>query len=197
MTEDQWNEYLKRSKTWSIRVGFDLLHSTAYKKLKYGPAIKVLNCFYEKVRYQVDKKKRGKYRYRLIDGGEIIFTYEEGEFRGLNSSKFSRALRELHHFGFIDVKRPGSGLKGDHTIFVLSQRWKNFGTANFEFKEWPKSVYSGNFGYRGKCYRTIKIKKKVSDENSSFPNDEFSSLKTCHNDENLSLKTDKFAKFQR
>lgn len=180
MTEDQWNEYLKRSKTWAIRISYDLLHSDAYRNLKYGPAIKVLNWFYEKIRFEVDKKKRGKDRYRMVNNGEIIFTYEEAEFRGLNSQKFFRALRELHHFGLIDVKRPGSGLKGDHTVFVLSQRWKNFGTVNFDSRDWPKSVYTGNFGYRGKNYRKIipvmKMKKKVSDENSPLTNDENSPL---------------------
>jgi hypothetical protein len=179
----QWDEYLKRSRTWSIRMGFDLLHSEAYKQLNYGPAVKVLNWFHEKVRFRVDKKKRGKNRYQAIQDGEISFTYEEAVLRGLTSQKFSRALKELHRFGFIDVKKPGSGLKGDFTIFVMSQRWRSFGNSEFRHKEWPKSVYDGDFGYRGYHNR-----RKLSSENSPLDNDEKPPLEAPFNVKNALFK---------
>lgn len=155
MTEDQWKEYLKRSKTWSIRIGYDLLHSKAYQGLKYGPAIKVLNWFYEKIRFEVNKKKRGKDRYQILNDGKIDFTYREAIFRGLTAQKFSKALRELHEIGFIDVKKPGSALKGDWTAFKLSDRWREFGTPNFKYVEFPRSIHWVNFGFgsRGKKHK--------------------------------------------
>ena len=155
MTEDQWNEYLKRSKTWSIRMSHDLLHSNAYQKLKYGPAIKALNWFHEKIRIEVNKKKRGKDRYRMINDGEISFTYKEALLRGLTSNQFSKALKELCRFGFIDVIKPGSGLMGDYSVFGVSQRWRDFGTPKFVENEFPKSV---PYGFRGKKTKsTFKI----------------------------------------
>jgi hypothetical protein len=150
MTEDQWNEYLRRSKTWAIRMGYDLLHSKAYRYLRYGPAIKVLNWFHEKIRIEVNKKKRGKERYRIVNDGDIDFTYREAIFRGLTAQKFSKALRELHQFGFIDIKKPGSALKGDFTVFAFSERWKAYGTPNFRRVEFPKSIHWVNFGFGAK-----------------------------------------------
>jgi hypothetical protein len=150
MTEDQWEKYLKRSKGWSIRMGYDLLHSRAYRDLTYAPAIKVLTWFYEKIRVEVDKRKHGKNRYRMVNDGDLDFTYREAILRGLSAQKFSKALRELHRFGFIDIKKPGSALKGDSTIFAFSERWRAYGTPDFLSPEFPKSVHWINFGFGAK-----------------------------------------------
>lgn len=166
MTEDEWNGYLEKSKTWSIRIGFDLLHSKAYLDLRYGPAIKVLNWFYEKVKIKVDKKKRGKNRYRIINDKDIDFTYREAMFRGLTPQKFSKALRELHGLGFIDIEKPGSALKGDWTAFALSERWKQYKTVNFIERKFPRSVHWINFGFgaiRNKSQPTRQPIQRVKD----------------------------------
>jgi hypothetical protein len=147
LTEETWNEYLKRSKKWAIRMEYGLLHSQAYRDLNYGPGIKVLTWFYEKLRYEKDKPKKGKKRYRLMNDGEIDFQYREAIFRGLTPQKFRKALLELHRLGFIEVKKPGSSLKGDWTIFTLSGRWETYGTSNFNHVEFPKSVHWVNFGF--------------------------------------------------
>lgn len=157
MTDDQWNEYKKRSRGWSIRMSFELLHSEAYKRLSYSPAIKVLNWFYEKVKFEVNKGKRGKNRYQVING-DISFTYREAGFRGMSHHQFSRALREVYQFGFIEVTRAGSALKGDFTRFEISDRWKDYGTYNFKGLEFPKSMYWVNFGYGSKKREQQKVR---------------------------------------
>ncbi len=158
MTEDQWNEYLRRSKGWSVRISFDLLHSPAYKKLNYGPAIKALNWFHEKIRLQVNKRKRGKDRYNVING-DISFTYREAKLRGLSSHQFSKALKELHRFGFIDIQKPGSALKGDWTKFSISDRWKKYAIPNFKNEQFPRSVHWVNFGFGAKKKRkNLKVR---------------------------------------
>lgn len=153
VTTQEWNDYLRRSRTWRIRIGHDLLHSEAYRALKYAPALKVLNWFFEKVHVKVNKKRRGKERYEVVNDGEMSFSYQEAGFRGLTSNQFSRALKELHSAGFIDLKKHGSGLMGDYTIYLLSQRWRSFGTPQFEEKEFPKS---SPFGFRGKYFQRSK-----------------------------------------
>jgi hypothetical protein len=155
MTEGQWNEYKKRSRGWSIRMSFELLHSEAYKRLNYAPAIKVLNWFREKVKLEVNKGKRGKHRYQIIDG-DISFTYREAVFRGLSPQQFSKALKELHKLGFIEIKKPGSALKGDWTQFAFSERWREFGTPNFKHLKFPQSVHWVNFGFGAKPKRHKK-----------------------------------------
>jgi len=160
MNEKQWIEYKARSKHWNVRISFDLLHSKAYQDLSNGPALKVLNWFHEKIRLHIIKRKRGKNDYQIIDG-DISFTYREAIFRGLSSQQFSKALRELHVFGFIDIEKPGSALKGDWTQFTVSDRWKEYGNPNFKNKEFPRSVHWINFGFGGK-----KKRKKLRYEKS-------------------------------
>lgn len=147
MTEDQWNEFLKRSKGWSIRMSFELLHSEAYRKLNYGPALKVLNWFYEKIRIEVNKTKRGKDRYRIINNGEFEFTYREAGFRGLTAQQYRKALKELYELGFIEIKKPGSALKGDFTVFTLSDHWKAYKTPDDRRSDFPRSNLWRNFGF--------------------------------------------------
>ena len=154
MTREEWADYLKRSRTWSVRVSHDLLHSQAYKSLKYGPGLKVLNWSHEKIRVRLDKKRRGFMRYEVVNNGEFVFPYSEAILRGLTVNQFSRALKELLGLGFIDVKKFGSGMMEDPTVFTLSQRWKEFGKPNFISKEWPKSEM---YGFRG---RLRKIRKQ-------------------------------------
>ena len=159
MTTDQWFEYLKKTKGWAVRIGFDLLHSESYKKLNYGPALKVLNWFYEKIQLEKIKGKRGKNRFQIIDRN-ISFTYREAGFRGLSSHQFAKALKELHKSGFIDIEKSGSALKGDWTQFAISERWKEYGSPNFKNEEFPKSVHWVNFGFGAK-----KKRKKLRCQN--------------------------------
>ena len=135
-------------------MGYDLLHSKAYRDLKYGPAIKCLNWFCEKPKYRkVDKYKRGKKRYELVDP-EMVFRYDEARLRGLSQNQFSRALKELYKFGFIDIKHLGSGLQGDYSVFIFSDRWRDYGTPKFTNQEFPKSV---PWGFRGKHRKLPKV----------------------------------------
>jgi len=152
MTDEQWNEYKKKSRGWSIRMGFELLHSEAYRELNYGPAVKVLTWFYEKVKIEVNKGKRGKGKYRFVNGS-VSFTYKEAEHRGLSHRQFNKALRELYRLGFIEILKPGSALKGDWTEFAFSERWRVYGTADFKESEFPKSVVWRNFGFGSKARR--------------------------------------------
>ena len=124
MDEKEWSEHLERSKTWNILMGQDLLHSEAYKDLNYGPSVKTLNFFYEKVRLIKIKGKRrsGRNKFERVNSG-IVFSYDEAKFRGISGQQFSRALKELYVRGFIDVQKPGSGRRGDCTKFAISNRW--------------------------------------------------------------------------
>lgn len=188
MTEDQWEEYCNRSKTWAIRLGFDLLHGHAYRCLNYAPAVKVLNWFHEKLKFVKDDRRRGKVRFRLTNNGRISFTYREARLRGLTDQKFRRALLELHRLGFIDITHPGSGLRGDYTEFAISDRWKDFATNTFRSIEFPQSVFCGSLGYR---------QKKFIYEKSPLASDENAPLEKPRNDENSPLKKGKFREFQR
>jgi hypothetical protein len=179
MKKEGWEEYKRRSRTWGVRVGYDLLHSEAFRNLRYAPAIKVLFWFHEKIRMRkIHGRKRGMQRYERINT-EITFTYNEARLRGLTDQQFSRALKELHARGFIDIVKPGSGLMGDNTVYALLERWRDFGTDKFKSVGFPKSNYYG--------YRRTK-KNKNNGENPPLTNDENSPLENAVSDENSTLK---------
>jgi hypothetical protein len=75
----------------------------------------------------------------IKNNGKIVFTYSEARRKyGINAGRHSRALKQLHEFGFIDTNHLGGGMDGDCTTFFISKRWKKYGTPDFEQREWPK-----------------------------------------------------------
>jgi hypothetical protein len=187
-----WEEYKRRSRRWAIRIEYGLLHSESYKKLTYAPALKVLNWFHEKLKVDVDKKRRGGKRYKARYDSPISFPYSEAGCRGLSVQQFSKAIKKLHAHGFIDIKQPGSGLEGDYTKYNLSMRWEKLGTPEFEHVEFPYQKRDvKNFGKKGHA------KKKPNDESSPLANDEFSPLKVAVNDDFASLERGFSRKSQR
>jgi len=149
MTKDAWDDYKRESKKWyPIQISRELLHSEAYAKLDYGPAIKLLCFLHEKLRYEKIIGKKGKDRWQIRDNGHFSFPYTEANHRGLSDVQFRKALLKLHGCGFLDVVQAGSALKGDFTIYTLSDRWKKFDEANFEKKDFPKSGYRIKVGFQ-------------------------------------------------
>jgi len=139
--KETFEEYTRRTsgERWAIRIPFALNLSKAYRALNYGPALKMLNWAYEKGRdVETNKKKRGSKRYviKLVD---FFFTYEEAAKRGLTHKQFSRAIRELHRYGFIEVVHQGSGLRENPNQYRLSERWRAYGTDTFEQIEFPEN----------------------------------------------------------
>jgi len=157
-------------------MGFDLLHSKAYQELNYGPALKTLNWIYEKVQFRVNRRRCGKGRYEIMNEGKISFTYNEAELRSLDHRKFSRALKELVACGFIDIKKHGSGLMGDYSVFILSDRWRYFGTSKFERVELSSGT---KYGFQNRRQRQ---KTGVSQrQNTDVGNGIFSQSPTSKN----------------
>ena len=167
MTPEDWGKYLERTKKWKLRMPHELLHSQAYTELSYGPSLKLLNWFYEKIEIKINKRKRGTERYEFVNNGDIAFDYLEAGYRGLSHQQFRRALLELHSYGFIEVARSGSVLKDMCTLYGLSERWKKYGTPRFEDKEFPRSVHWVNCGFGGLVDpKEARKKRKVMCENS-------------------------------
>ena len=75
---------------------------------------------------------------------EIEHTYSEAEKRGISRKRFMKALDELIGKGFIDVAHSGSGgMKGDKSKYVISERWRDWGTDNFVKKTRPRDTRGG------------------------------------------------------
>jgi len=151
MKEDEWEIEKAKTKHWQIDITHGVVDSRAYSEMQYAPAIKVLIWFCAKLRWRIDKKKQGISRRIYLNKDNLSFTYLEAERRGLTQKQFARALKELHHFGFIDVMRHGTGVEKDFSVFSLSDRWRRYGTEDFIQKEMPVSSPRG--------FRKAKITK--------------------------------------
>ncbi len=108
---------------------WELLNSGVYKKLPPSAA-KALPYFLGKVK----RKPNDLQRYR----DRFEFPYREGMGLGFAFGTFSKIIRDLVRFGFIDPVDKG-GLRGDcksSNVFKLSKRWEEYGTSNFTVMDW-------------------------------------------------------------
>ena len=120
---------LKRSPV--IVIERELLSSKAYLSLK-GFAPQLLFLFY--CRRRLEKKgRKGKEKWVCVNASEIEFTYSEAKKKfGIGSQRFTRAVDELISKGFINIVHQGGCYRRDRTIYELSQRWRQFGKADFK-----------------------------------------------------------------
>ena len=83
--------------------------------------------------------------YELIKEGQIIFTYGEAKELGIKSpDTFNRVIHELVEVkGFIDVAERGNWYEKKPTKFAISQRWKRYGTPDYECVEIPRILPRG------------------------------------------------------
>lgn len=118
----------KRAK--GIVVEHELLNSKAFRELK-RQSLYVLFKLLQ--RRKMEKVSIGKHKgsWRVINNGEIVFTYKEAAKYGIKPQAFSRAIGQLVAVGFLDIAIPGTGICGATTKFSLSERWQKYGTDEF------------------------------------------------------------------
>ncbi len=130
-----------------VLLPWDLLESNAFLELKGAKSIRVLIRFYQKRRW-------AKVRRRIEYISEsMAFTYSEAQELGIGPSRFHEIIPELHRLGFIDIEHQGGGLMKDYSRYSISNRWRKYGTPDFEHKEKPRSVRPG------RDIRTLKQRK--------------------------------------
>ena len=115
----------------------EMLRSKAYTTLTGASPI-ILAGFYCKRRLQQVKVGK-RTTYEVTNNGEIVFTYREAhDIYRLSKPRFTRALDQLIDHGFIDVAVSGAQLWRQCNLYAISERWRLFGTPDFESKPRPK-----------------------------------------------------------
>jgi hypothetical protein len=108
---------------------FDLARSPAYFALT-GKAPQVLAVFRTKCR-MMKTGHGGNKRWVIANNGELTFTYREAKKNyGMHTAVFQRAIDQLLKCGFIDIAT--RGCIGQSTKYAISERWRNFGTPDFQ-----------------------------------------------------------------
>ncbi len=108
---------------------WELLNSSAFKSLPYAAA-KALPYFLGKI------KNSFRDPSRFLN--DFHFSYPEGRNLGFAKGTFSRVIKDLVRFGFIDPIDKG-GLRGfqkGYNVFKLSRRWETYGTDGFKSVDW-------------------------------------------------------------
>lgn len=122
----------------------DLIESEAFLGLSGRAAMLCLVRFHQKVyRRKVKKNKRLK-SMKIMNNGEIIFTYGEAVELRIAKRTFHRVLRELiEQKGFIDLSTPGGYYGNEPNKYAISERWRLYGTAEFQAVKMPRMLPEG------------------------------------------------------
>ena len=120
-----------------IVIDRDLVSPKALLSLK-RTAIKVYLIFLTKRQMGRVKRPKGP-KYEIANNGEIVFTYLEAEQKyGFSKKQFSKALDDLVEKGFLDIEHLGGACQRDKSMYAISERWRKYGTDEFEKRERPK-----------------------------------------------------------
>ena len=108
------------------------------------------------------EKRSGPYgSYNIANNGEIVFPYAEAKSQfSITAGRFTRAIDELIAAGFVDVAATGMGVHKVATYYALTQRWRYYGTPDFEAATRPKpSIRNPGFKPRNELWRRGRQKK--------------------------------------
>jgi hypothetical protein len=112
-----------------VAMTWEVLNSKAFRSLNFSSG-KALPFFLGKVK----SNYRDSQRYLI----SFSFSYKEAGRYGFAPATFSNVIRELVQKGFLDPVDKG-GLRGDgksYNLFRLSQRWLDYGSAEFKEIDW-------------------------------------------------------------
>ena len=87
---------------------------------------------------RVRGRSKARRKWKLVNNGEIVYTYSEAGALGMSNSVFKRAIDSLIEHGFIDIEESGVGIYKYATKYWISERWRQWGTPNFEKRSRPK-----------------------------------------------------------
>lgn len=138
---DEQDKSKKHKKTRKIVVDRELFESPAWLSLT-GASTQVYMLF--RLRLKSEKTgRRGHEKWIFSNHRALILPYREAEAKyKITQPRFLRAIDDLVEHGFLDIVKPGSGTARLSTLYGVSERWRSYGTPDFEDRTRPKG-YSG------------------------------------------------------
>jgi len=127
-----------------IRMTADIFYSNAFKKIKRSGSIIVtlMRCL-QKRKWKFEGKSRNKKMVYLDEG--FIFPYAEAAFLDIGTTQHWKNINKLIEVGFLDVVHQGGWYQKherdrDYSVYKLSERWRKYGTPEFETSEKKKAL---------------------------------------------------------
>lgn len=118
----------------------EMFYSEAFRCLK-ASAIKTLMRCLQKRKWETGRKKKIIY----TDDG-FVFPYAEAEALGIaKTTQYWKNIIKLVEVGLLDVVHQGGWYQKhekekDYSVYKLSERWRKYGTPEFEKAEKPKRL---------------------------------------------------------
>ena len=118
----------------------------------------------------------------ILNNGEIEYCYSEAKKKGISPSSFMRAIDALVENGLIDIPHPGvGGWERDKSQYAISERWQDFGTAEFVPSERQKDKRHGRGFKKGNDLWKKNLKTIAKNESSSTVKNDKPRLLVCQN----------------
>jgi hypothetical protein len=109
----------------------ELVTSRAWLSLRTS-ATQVYCLFLTRLKKEQHGKGKQK-RWITTNARELIFPYRKADEKfGISQPRFTRAIDELIENGFLDIVKAGIGVANEATVYGLSERWRKYGTRDFE-----------------------------------------------------------------
>lgn len=166
---------MSKSKPTVIVLDIRLITSRAWLSLTgAAPLVYLLfrpKCQMQRVRAPGKPGKRSEHLV-ITNNGQLEFTYVEARDRyGISQRRFLEAIEQLVRYGFLDITRVGGGLFRNKTLYAISDRWKDYGTPDFQTAERPASAIKtrGRFprgNHLGRNARTAEAEPVCSISNN-------------------------------
>ena len=141
----------------NVLISWEMLESKAFNTLS-AAGIKVMLRF-------LQKRKWGKTRKKIVfDNGGLVFTYAEANLMGIKNTAFFEAVKRVIEVGLIDLEHQGGAYGKDYSRYSISERWREYGTDDFEKLLKPRSLQKG-MDVRSNMQRKLKAPtEKRSDQ---------------------------------
>jgi hypothetical protein len=165
----EWLQFRLQASSGFVGLPNRLVDSPAFAALTTGASVKCLVWFWQMANYGRQARTPGTESPigrvdKITNNGELSFTYQEAEWRGVSPSRFRCALKDLYRLGFIEVEHLGRGQRCDFTKYALSNRWQKYSTQEWEETPFPKN-FSKGCGFRDERYIEKKRREKVEKNN--------------------------------
>jgi hypothetical protein len=124
----------KKKKLYGAWLEGELIHSYAFRDLSQTALFIYIHFVSRLIKESKGKGHNKKWSYP--NSKELVFSYKEAKERfGLTQPRFTRGIDDLIEHGFVDIIKNGNGtVQGDVTIYGISDRWRKYGTPEFQAK---------------------------------------------------------------
>lgn len=148
-----------------IMIEPEMFYSEAFNGLSGSALRTLLRCLQKR---KWDKQKVHGKKQVVYHNDGFIFPYSEAAFLKIGTTQFWKNMTALVKQGFLDIVHQGGWYQKnekekDYSVYKLSDRWKKYGTSEFQTIEKPK-VLQPDFYVRKNIERQ---KKKATSQKRS------------------------------